>query len=106
MAKFAQYYIQFIKESGAFDWEDRQKHLGQLLVNDDCIQFGEGKYKHRVYHLAANPNIIVMRLANDKDVMTEKDFQEKIIKDEPSCFLIIDNRKGEEICSLHSKKAL
>ena len=79
MAKFAQYYIQFIRESGAFDWEERQDHLGQLLANDDSIEFGEGKYKHKVYHLTANPNIIVMRFANDKDVLTEKDFQEKII---------------------------
>lgn len=104
MAKFAQYYVQFKQEQGCFDWDTRQEDLGQLLVNDDCIQFGEGKYKHRVYHLAANPNIIVMRLANNKDVMTEKDFQEKIIKDEPSCFLIIDNRKGLRSVAIECRK--
>ena len=104
MAKFAQYYIQFIRESGAFDWEERQDHLGQLLANDDSIEFGEGKYKHKVYHLTANPNIIVMRFANDKNVLTEKDFQEKIIKDEPSCFLIIDNRKGLRSLAIECRK--
>ena len=104
MAKFAQYYIQFIKESGAYDWEDRQDHLGQLLATDDSFDFGEGKYKHRVYHLTANPNIIVMRFANYRDVTTEKDFQEKIIKDEPSCFLIIDNRKGLRSVAIECRK--
>ena len=104
MAKFAQYYIQFIKESGAFDWEDRQEHLSQLLANDDSIKFGEGKYKHKVYHLTANPNIIVMRLANEKDVTTEKDFREKIIKDEPSCYLIFDNRTGLRSLAIEYRK--
>lgn len=103
MAKFAQYYIQFVKESGCHNWEDRQDYLAQLLAEDNIL-FGDGKYKHQFYHLAANPNIILMRLANDKDVLTEKDFQETIIKDEPSCFLIIDNRKDLRSIAIECRK--
>lgn len=110
MAKFAQYYIRFNQEAGSYDWEKRQKHLGELLAEDDSIKFEEGEgdsykeYKHRVYHLAANHDIIVMRLANDKDVSHEKDFHERIIKDEPSCFLIIDNRDNMRSIAIQYRK--
>ena len=42
MAKFAQYYIQFVKESGCHNWEDRQDYLAQLLAEDNIL-FGDGK---------------------------------------------------------------
>ncbi len=110
MAKFAQYFIQFNQEGGSYDWEKRQEHLGELLAEDDSIKFEEGEstqhreYKHRVYHLSSAPDIIVMRLANDKDMSHEKDFHEMIIKDEPSCFLIIDNRANMRSVAIQYRK--
>lgn len=110
MAKFAQYYVRFNQEGGCFDWDKRQEHLGQLFQNDESIKFTDGDkeggkhYKHRVYHLLSNPNIIVMRIANDKDVPIEKDFEATIAKDEPSCFIIIDNRAGLRSIAIECRK--
>lgn len=109
MAKFAQYYVRFNQEPGCYDWNKRQEHFGQLLQNDE-IKFTDGKgegskvYKHRIYHLDANPNIVVMRLANDKDVPIEKNFEATVAKDEPSCFIIIDNRQGLRTIAIECRK--
>jgi hypothetical protein len=109
MAKFAQYYVRFNQERGCYDWNKRQEHFGQLLQNDE-IKFTDGKgegskvYKHRIYHLDANPNIVVMRLANDKDVPIEKNFEATVAKDEPSCFIIIDNRQGLRTIAIECRK--
>jgi len=100
MAKFAQYYLMYKGDAGSYDWDKRQEHLGEVFKEDSSIEFGLGEgtqrkvFKHRVYHLNANPNIIIMRFANDKDLPIEKDFEETVAKHEPSCFLIIDNREG------------
>ena len=110
MAKFAQYYIRFNQEAGCYDWEDRQIHLGQLFAQDDSIKFDEGEgagyieYRHRVYHLGCNHDIIVMRFANERDVPLEKNFEATATKDEPSCFIIIDNRKGMRSVAIQYRK--
>lgn len=100
MARFAHYYIRYKHEFAPHDWPNRQRHLGALFQTDGSIEFamGEGEqrkvYKHRVRHLTAAPSIIVMRFANDIDLPVERDFQPATAKDEPSCFVIIDNRDG------------
>ena len=100
MSRFAQYYSRFKHDAGAYDWEKRQLHLGTFFKEDDSIEFflGEGEqrkvYKHRVYHLNCAPDIIVMRFANDIDIPVERDFEPAMAKDEPSCFVIIDNREN------------
>ena len=50
----------------------RQQIFGAFFDTNESIVFasGEGEekkvYKHQVYHLSQNKNIIVMRIANDK----------------------------------------
>ena len=52
--------------------DQRQQIFGAFFETNESIVFtsGEGDdrkvYKHQVYHLAQNKNIIVMRIANDK----------------------------------------
>ena len=101
MAKIAQYYLEYQDNylPDLFEtrqWDYRQEHLGKLLEEDGNIQFNmaDKVYPHKVYHFQSNPNIILMRFANVKDIIVEHDFKEEIIKSNPSCFVIIDNRKG------------
>lgn len=111
MAKFAQYYIKYHNEPGSYDWDDRQKQLSHYFEKDDSIEFssgdeGKGKkiYNHRVYHLACNPDIIVMQFANSIDIPIEKNYQELTARDEPSCFVIIDNRANLRTIAIQKRK--
>jgi hypothetical protein len=98
MSRFAQYYIRFRHDAGCYDWEKRQQHLGALFERDESIEFFMGEreerkvYKHKVYHLVTAPDVFVMRFANNIDIPVERDFEPATAKDEPSCFVIIDNR--------------
>lgn len=98
MSRFAQYYVIFHQEDGCRDWEHRREHFARLLEKDDSIEFHDGKeknptvFKHQVYHLSTTPGITVMRFANNLDIPIERDFEPTLAKDEPSCFVIIDNR--------------
>lgn len=100
MAKFAQYYLEYFKD-GLFsdkEWSERQKHFGSYFESDESIDFtmGEGDgsktYKHNVYHLSSNKDIIVMRIANVKTKEVIQDFKTVPVRHEPPCFVIIDNR--------------
>ncbi len=110
MSRFAQYYIKYKQQFGSYDWEQRQLHLGNLFGGDNSIEFflGEGTerkvYKHRVYHLNTAPNITVMRFANDIDIPVERDFEDTTAKDEPSCFVIIDNRANLRTVAIQKRK--
>jgi hypothetical protein len=100
MAKFAQYYLEYLKDNlfSEKEWDERQKHFGAYFESNDSIDFsiGEGEerktYKHEVYHLSANKDIIVMRIANVKKKEVIQDFKLVPVRHEPPCFVIIDNR--------------
>lgn len=101
MAKIAQYYLEYLDnyQPDLFEksrWSQRQDIFGELFEKDTNIEFkvGEKVFHHRTYHLVSNPNIIVMRFANVKDIIVEHDFKEQTVRSNPSCFVIIDNRKG------------
>lgn len=119
MAKFATYYFQFIHELAPHEWEDRQKHLAALFAEDSDIVFGEGTpteeqqaqglpynrvYDHRVYHLKCNPDIILMQIANSIDVPLENNFEQKVVKNEPSLFVIIDNRQDVRTIAIQNRR--
>ena len=110
MSRFAQYYIRYRHNIGPYDWDNRQQHLDSLFKLDDSIEFFLGEdnerkvYKHRVYHLNTAPNIIVMRFANDIDIPVERDFEAATAKDEPSCFVIIDNRANLRTVAIQKRR--
>ncbi len=100
MAKFAQYYLEYLKDDlfANEEWAERQKLFGAYFESNESIDFSLGEdegrktYKHDVYHLSTNKDIIVMRIANDKTKEVIQDFKTVSVKHEPPCFVIIDNR--------------
>lgn len=119
MAKFATYYFQYIHDFAPHEWEDRQRHLAALFDEDGSIVFGEGTpteeqmaegkaykrvFEHRVYHLRNYPDIIVMQIANSIDVPMEKNFEPKVVNNEPSLFVIIDNREGVRTVAIQNRR--
>lgn len=119
MARFATYYFRYNHELGPYEWEKRQEHLASLFESNDSIIFGEGVpseeqqkndipyakvFNHRVYHLKCNPNIIVMQFANSIDIPVESKFEQTVVKDEPSLFVIIDNRKDIRTVAIQNRR--
>lgn len=119
MAKFASYYFKYNRELAPHEWEDRQKHLAALFAEDSNIVFGDGTpteeqqaqglpynrvFDHRVYHLKCNPDIILMQIANSIDVPLENNFEQKVVKNEPSLFVIIDNRDGVRTVAIQNRR--
>lgn len=110
MSKFAQYYIKFQQQPGSYDWDQRQQHLGALFKKDSDIEFSldvdnhKKLYKHRIYNCVSAPNITVMRFANDIDIDIERDFKPAKAKDEPSCFVIIDNRANLRTVAIQKRR--
>ena len=110
MSSFAQYYIRFLYEFAPYDWEKRQEFLAAFFQADDSIEFaiGEGDkrkvFNHRVYHLHNNPRIVVMQFANSIDIPVEIAYEHTFAKDEPSCFVIIDNRDNLRSVLIQKRK--
>ena len=100
MAKFAQYYLKYnLEHMFSAEYKDqRQQIFGAFFETNGSIDFvlGEGEdqkvYKHQVYHLSQNKDIIVMRIANVRKKTVEQNFVELDVKHEPSCYVIIDKR--------------
>ena len=113
MAKFAQYYLRF-RDDNLFAqerWTERQQILGEVLASEESVSFtgsmpakdktAEGEeekkpvaYRHKVYHLTCAPDVTVMRIANVKKMLIEKNFHPETVEHNPSCFVIFDNRTG------------
>ena len=110
MSKFAQYYCKYKYAAGCYDWQLRQQHLDALFNNNESIEFCLGEdadrklYKHKVYHLSTAPGITVMRFANNIDIPVERDFEPAMAKDEPSCFVIIDNRNNMRTVAIQKRR--
>lgn len=120
MTKFAKYYIRYIQDVFTpYEWENRQDHLSTLFEDSNSIVFGEGEpseeqkkqgeifarvFNHRIYRLKCNPDIIVMQLANSIDTPMESNFEQIVAKNEPSLFVIIDNRKDCRTIAIQNRK--
>lgn len=100
-SKFALYHLQYTWDGqrdmfSPDNWERREELFNELFEKDDSMEFtiGEKHYKHKLYHCKANKKVIVMRLANVKELLLEQNFEEMPVKHYPSCFVVIDNRAG------------
>ena len=116
MSKFAQYYVTYRDDNlfAHLEWEKREDLLAGFLADEDGIQFADKPaneaeatdgnndepkkrikiYRHKLYHLAVNERIIVMRIANVKIIPIEKDFKPESVEHYPSVFVIFDTRPG------------
>lgn len=112
MSKFAQYYLEYLKDDlfAENEWGDRQKHFGSYFESNENIIFSLAKdeelriFKHDMYHLSMNKDIIIMRIANDKTKEVVQDFKTVSVKHEPPCFVIIDNRYRCRRIAIQKKK--
>ena len=116
MSKFAQYYVTYRDDNlfAHLEWKKREELLAEFLASDDGVQFADKPqnetestdgnndepkkrvkiYRHKIYHLATNERIIVMRIANVKIIPIEKDFKPESVEHYPSVFVIFDTRPG------------
>lgn len=88
----------------------KQELLGELFLADSNLRFSrirnssndESKqFEHLV--VAQNDGIIVMRLANTTTQVHEKDFNRWTEEDNPSLFVLIDNRKDKQIIAIENR---
>lgn len=113
MAKFAQYYLRYnLDDMFSKEFKDKRQELfGGFFKDNESIEFAMGEddnrkiYKHQVYHLTGNPNIIIMRIANDKVKTVEQDFKNVDVRHEPSCYVIIDNRENCRRIAIQKNKS-
>ena len=112
MAKLALYTLRYIDKSTEYKndlfkndpdfdmtkfWANRQEYLAKLFASDDALQFTVGDkktYPHKVFRCSLNEKIIIMRFANVKEMLLERNFVEEPVEYNPSCYVIIDNRDG------------
>ena len=116
MSKFAQYFLMYRNDNlfAHLEWDKREDLLAGYLADEDSIQFADKPqneaeatdgnndepkqrvkiYRHKIYHLAANKRIVVMRIANVKIIPIEKDFKPESVEHYPSVFVIFDMREG------------
>ena len=67
---------------------------------------GEAKVKvfpHRICHLQCNRDITVMQIANPGEIDCENNFRKGVAKDEPSCFVVFDNREGLRTVAIQNR---
>jgi hypothetical protein len=86
----------------------KQELLGEMFLADSKLRFsrsradGEGKqFEHLV--VAQREGIIVMRLANSTQQVHEKDFNRWTEEDNPSLYVLIDNRKDKQIIAIENR---
>lgn len=119
MAKFAEYYLRFKHDFAPHDWENRQNHLSDLFSDKEKFTIGEGTpsdeqkalgishgrtFHHRIHHLKSAPGIIIIQIANSIDTPMEINYEKTVVKNEPSCFVIIDNRQGMRTIAIQNRR--
>ena len=111
MAKFAIYTYLFGKilvpkdqllfnpyEGVDFDlyWDKKQSYVTDMFKTKEALEFKIGNnktYDHQLISCVPNPNIIIMRIANNKEAILEHGFRDITHEWNPSCYVFIDNRK-------------
>lgn len=80
----------------AFFLPSSNENSNRFILNGDV-------YPHKVY-IQCN-RIYVMRIANNKETRREKNFNITNEMDNPSCVVIIDNRKNRQIIAIENNTA-
>ena len=88
----------------------KQELLGELFLEESKLRFTKSRnnsdsdykqFEHLI--VAQRDGIIVMRLANTTTQVHEKDFNRWTEEDNPSLFVIIDNRKDKQIIAIENR---
>ena len=88
----------------------KQELLGELFLKESKLRFtksrnnSDSEYKQFEHLIVAQRDgIIVMRLANTTTQVHEKDFNRWTEEDNPSLYVIIDNRKDKQIIAIENR---
>ena len=88
----------------------KQELLGELFKAESKLRFsrsrnnGDGESKQFEHMIVAQSDgIVVMRLANTTQQVHEKDFNRWTEEDNPSLYVIIDNRKDKQIIAIENR---
>lgn len=83
-------------------WRDKQRHLGDLFNENLTFKYRNATYNHEV--LYNENNLIVLKLANNKHIVQESRFITKKLQHNPSCKILIDNRKDVQNIYIEDNK--
>lgn len=85
-----------IKES----LEKKQDILGSYLDNNSELEFRHGEERHNHKWLVSQDNVYVFRIARNKPITLETNFEEQEVKNNPSCVVIVDNRHNRQVIAI------
>lgn len=85
--------------------EGKQKTFQSLFDDDSTFTFTVGNETFRHQILLNSGGIIMLRIANNKKIRHEENFVVKSIDDQPSCIVIIDNRKDCQSIAIQDKRS-
>ena len=72
-------------------WGKKQEIFGKLFSSEIVFTYRSHKHGHEV--LFNESNLILLKLANNKQIVQESAFKTKKLEHNPSCNILIDNRK-------------
>ena len=78
-----------------------KKDILDSVLNDEQLVFKDDKdgvYSHRFY--LRRQGIYALRIANNRKVKVESDFNVVEIDNHPSCLVLIDNRKDRQVVAV------
>lgn len=76
-------------------WENKQEIFGKLFNSDLVFNYRSHRHGHEV--LFKENSIILLKLANNKQIVQESSFKTRKLEHNPSCNILIDNRKNVQI---------
>ena len=117
MARYVVYTYQFspIKSSQTNMFEtpidfdklmaEKQDIFESLLIEPDLKFIYRSKHYHHqiVFH---SEHVFVIKLANSKLINVEKNFQKQRLENNPSCYVIIDNRHDSQQIAIEENTAI
>lgn len=81
---------------------DQKNKIFDKVIDESDFIYRNKKYQHDIkWHKA---NLIIMRLANKRNVEREVNFELIKENDEPSCYILIDNNKDVQRIAIERKK--
>lgn len=101
--------LDLFEENAAIDTSESMAHKQELFEaawkdkEPLVFKYKGVEYKHRV--LEIRDHIIVFRIANNKKVKREQDFQVEMLDDKPSCMVVIDNRHDRQQIAIQKNRA-
>jgi len=89
-------------------WKQKQEIFGRLFLKDSKLEFKVGDkdpYDFQLIPCSVNNDMIIMRFANNKHEILERNFEKVKADNNPSTLVVIDNRKDIQRIAILSNDA-